>query len=265
MNIDIIGQYATEVLALVLIFRLLWLADKRSGVYTLFVAFLASQLLGSIAFFACRFWTQLDYRVAYFAVTAVLAVFSLLLSYSLAKAVLAELPGFLRFSRIFLNIVFAVAVVLAFSTAKTEYQLVAAQHKYSLFNRLIYFALVADKGISMASVIVLIAILIFILWFPVRMSRNLALFSIGLVVFFTAKSLLKLLALYSASATRVIDLSVSGVLILCFLYWIIFIDAKGKEAQVRIGHGWHREEQQKLIAQLESMNAALMRSTRITP
>jgi len=59
-------QYAIEVLAVALIFRLVKLRDRRIGVYTVFAVFLGVQLAGALAYFACRQWHQLDYRVVWF-------------------------------------------------------------------------------------------------------------------------------------------------------------------------------------------------------
>jgi hypothetical protein len=257
-----VAQYATEVLALALIFRLLLLRGGGSRVYRIFVGFLAVQSLGVLAYFVCAKWPLIDYQTVWFFFTALLAIFSLWLAYSLALAVLAELPGILRFSRRLLNIAFPVAVLIAFSTAKSEYWMTPSHSMRPLTDQLIYAFVVAEKGLSMAAVIVLIVILAFILWFPVKMSKNLAVFSIGLVVYFAAKTALKLLTIYSSvNAAPVIDLCVSGILVLCFLYWMVFLTAEGQRAEVRVGHGWRPEEQEKLLGQLEALNGALMRSS----
>jgi hypothetical protein len=256
-------QYAIEVLAIVLIFRLIKLRDRRIGVYTVFAVFLGVQLTGAFAYFACRHWHQLDYRVVWLLFTPTLALFSLFLSYSLAKAVLAELPGVLRFSRIFLNVVFPVAIILSFSTAKSEYWMRPTGNLDRL-DRLIAVFVIADKGISLAAVLILSAFLAFILWFPVKMSRNLAVFSVGFVIYFASKTGLELLSLYNAASLKtqdIVGLGVNIVLVSCFVYWVLFIDAKGQAIEVRIGHGWQRDEQEKLIGQLEALNVALLRSS----
>jgi hypothetical protein len=260
------AQYATEVLAVVLIFRLLWLRDRRTVIYSVFVGFLAVQLAGALAFFACGRWghDKIDYRIVWTFFTVALDFFCLWLVYSLAKAVLAELPGILRFSRILLYIVFPLAILIAFSTAPGEYWLTRARNFHDPVDRLMSIWIVADRGISMASVLILIAISAFILWFPVKMARNLAIFSVGLVIYFGSKTGLELLIIYSApdAQTRsILSTCVSIVLIACFVYWIVFIDPKGQTAQVRLGHGWRLAEQDKLLGQLESINGVLMRSS----
>ncbi len=257
-----VAQYATEVLALILMFRLLLLRGGDNHVYRIFVGFLATQSFGVFAYFMCAHWRQIDYRTVWLCFTAVLAVLSLWLAYSLAQTVLAELPGILRFSRRLLNIAFPLAVLIAFSTARSEYWMTPSRSMRPLSDQLIYAFIVAEKGISLAAVIVLMVILAFILWFPVKMAKNLAVFSIGLVVYFAAKTALKLLVIYSSvHAAEIIDLCVSGVLILCSIYWMVFITEKGQRTEVRVGHGWHPEEQEKLLGKLEALNGVLMRSS----
>ncbi len=259
-----VSQYVTELLALGLIFRLLWLRNRENSVYAVFIGFLIAELTGTLGYFACERWKQLDYRVFYFISIALLAAFSLLLVYSLSKAVLAELPGILRFSRFLLNTVFLLAILLAFSTSRSEYLLTPSKTYIERVDRLIFAFVVADKGIAMASVVILVVILAFILWFPVKMSKNLAIFSIGLVVYFASKTGLELVKIYvrfGSTTMEILDIVFSGVLSLCFCYWIAFLDSKGSLTTVRIGHGWQPEEQEKLIKQLESLNGALMRSS----
>ena len=257
------AQYATEILAIVLVFRLLWLRERREGVYYIFIVFLLIQTSQSLIYFAYTKWAidQIDYRLIWLCLTTFLDVFSLWLVYALAKAVLAELPGILRFSRTLLNVAFPLAIVIAFSTAKSEYRLM---HGADPMDRMMRVCSVADRGISMAAALLLLVILAFILWFPVKMSKNLAIFSIGFVVYFASKTGLELIHLYSklgAKAITILSTVDSVVLILCFLYWIFFIGAQGQTAQVRIGHSWRLAEQAKLLEQLESLNGVLMRSS----
>jgi hypothetical protein len=260
------AQYATEALAIILIFRLLRLRDRQERVYSIFIAFLAIQLSQAVIYFAYSRWgrLQIDYRLIWITSTVVTAAFSLWLVYALARSVLAELPGIFRFSRILLNVAFPLAMLIAFSTARSEYGVSHGESLDNRVDRLLVYLSIGDRAIAMASVITLIAILGFILWFPVKMSKNLAVFSVGFVVYFASRTGIELLRIYGVNgskATVILSTCGSVVLVLCFLYWIVFIDPKGQTAQVRIGHGWRLAEQKKLIDQLEALNVVLMRSS----
>jgi len=269
MNLWInVAHNATEVLSVVLIFRLLWLQDKQNGIYRTFVAFLLAQIFSTLGYYACYWWQQLDYRIVWSITTSIVAGFSLVLVYALAKAVLAELPGVLRISKIILKVVFPLAIIIAFSTSRSEYWLTPAKNRYGGIDRLFNAFLVADKGIAFASVLFLLIIFAFILWFPVKMSRNLAIFSIGLVVYFACKAGLELLTIYhltSSHARSIYGVCINVTLALCFIYWIVFIDAKGRSAEVRIGHSWRSDEQKRLIEQMEALNGVLMRTSQRLP
>jgi len=261
-------QYATEALALVLIARLLLLREKSELVYAVFALFLAFQLVSSFEyFFFSRWFSQIDYRDVWIISTIAGWFFSLALVYSLAKAVLAGLPGVFRFSKILLNVWFPFSIVLALLTVKWEYLVTGAARNADATFRVLTVGHVVDRAISTAALLVLVAILAFILWFPVKMPRNLAVLSIGLVVYFGSKTGLTLLLTYSApgiisrSISEVLSASVSMIGVFCFLYWIIFIDPKGQTSEVSLGQSWRSADQGKLIQQLESLNLALLRSS----
>jgi hypothetical protein len=134
-------------------------------------------------------------------------------------------------------------------------------------DRAVAVTLVLDRMIATVALLVLVAMLLFILWFPVQMPRNLALFSVGFVVYFAAKTVFLIFRNYLAHdmtdrMTDLISNATSLVLIGCFVYWLAFINPGGEFSTVRIGHSWRTDEQNRLIGQLEAMNAALLRGAR---
>jgi hypothetical protein len=260
------AQYATEALSLILILRLFLLRDRREKVYLIFALFLVAELLSSLGFFILRH--RVDYRLLWIFTTSLLWIFYLAVVYSLARAVLAELPGILRFSRKFLIVVFPLSILVALSTARGEYWATGGASFKNQIDRVLVICYVLDRAISMSALLVLIVILAFILWFPVKMSRNLAILSVGFVVYFGALTGLDLLRSYSGRGMfqrhtiAIFDVCANLVLVLCFAYWIAFMDLKGKTAQVRIGHSWRPADQTRLIQQLESLDLALLQSSR---
>ena len=55
---------------------------------------------------------------------------------------------------------------------------------------------------------------------------------------------------------------IAFILAACYAYWTIFITREGEVSRVRIGHGWDLRQQERLIGQLEAMNASLVRAGR---
>ena len=120
--------------------------------------------------------------------------------------------------------------------------------------------LVMNRAICTAALIALLAILCFILWFPVVMPKNLAVFSIGFAVYFSATAASWLTwSLGLHTNVQIFDAINMLILSLCYLYWAVFISAQGELLPVRMGHSWHLAEQQRLMAQLADMNASLLR------
>jgi len=268
MNWSRAAQYVSDILALFLIIRLAAMRVRLPGVYRVFVAFLAFQLLDSLlslafyAFYGVLHGTlHWDYRLLWMPLQAVSWILSLWMVYALLSEILQSLPGILRFSRVLLNVIFAIAILLALLTVLPEYSVAGGAKFPHLSDRVLIAAFAMSRAIAMAALLVLASILAFILWFPVQMHRNLAAFSVGLVVYFSAKVGLLLARSYlSPESSRLLSTSMAFVVAACFAYWIVFITAHGQAIQVRWGHSWRLDDQRRLITQLESMNTALLRS-----
>jgi hypothetical protein len=268
MNWSRTAQYVSDILALILVIRLAAIRVRLPGVYRVFVAFLTFQLLDSLVSLALYAFygflhgvLHFDYRLFWMPLQAVSWVLSLWMVYALLSEILKSLPGILRFSRVLLNVVFAVAVLLALLTVFPEYSVAGGAKFPHLTDRLLIASFAMSRAIAMAALLVLACILAFILWFPVEMHRNLAAFSVGLVIYFTAKVGLFLARSYlSHENSRLLSTTMAFLAATCLLYWIVFITRSGQEVRVRWGHSWRLDEQRRLLTQLESMNTALLRS-----
>jgi hypothetical protein len=264
MNWTRTAQYISDILALVLIVRLAAIRVRLPRVYRVFLVFLGFQLLESlVSFLVYVSYSELhlDYRLFWMPLQIVAWVLSLWIVYALMSEILQSLPGILRFSRVMLNVILPIAILLALLTAVPEYSAAGGAKFVDPIARVIIAFFVLNRAVAMAALLVLVCILAFILWFPIRMRRNLAVFSTGLIIYFSAKVSLLLVRTYlSQDSTRLLSNIVTLVLAACFAYWIIFITPHGQTIQVRWGHSWRLEEQRRLMAQLESMNTALLRA-----
>jgi hypothetical protein len=264
MNWSRTAQYVSDILALVLIIRLAAIRVRLPGVYRVFVAFLGFQLLDSLvslALYAFYSKLRLDYRLLWMPLQAVAWGLSLWMVYALLSEILKSLPGILRFSRVLLNVIFTVAILLALLTVIPEYSAAGGAKFADPIDRLLIAVFVLNRAVAMAALLVLASILAFILWFPVQMSRNLAVFSAGLVIYFGTRVALFLARSYlTHESTRLLSNTMAFVVAACFAYWIVFITPRGQVVDVRWGHSWRLDEQHRLLTQLESMNTALLRA-----
>ena len=95
------------------------------------------------------------------------------------------------------------------------------------------------------------------------MPRNLAVFSIGFIVYFSGKTALFLARAVSPPETvDTISNLVTVVLICCYACWILLVNPSGESVPTTLGHRWNTEQQERLMRELEAMNNVLARSAR---
>lgn len=257
-------EIASDCIAIALVLRLLSL--RLHTVYRVFCLLLivevALSLIALWIYFAHP--SGVNYGVVWLSFLPIGWILYLASAYTLLSALLTHLPGILRFSRRVLHVSFLIAALIGVATARPEFlaheQTVGTT---SLLSSMIAAGLVGERIFAMVAALVLIATLAFILWFPVQMPRNLAIFSVGFIVYFAVRT--TLLVVYSFWPGLNLNILNAGLLsdgTVCLLFLLVFTNQAGEEAPARMGHSWNAAEQQRLIGQLEAMNAALLRAAR---
>lgn len=260
------AEIASDCVAIALVLRLLTLQLHR--VYSLFCLF----LIFEVALSGVALWIHtadpagVNYGVVWLSTAPVGWVLYIAMVYTLLTALLTKLPGILRFSRRVLHLSFLAALVIGIATARPEF---LAHEKtvghIDFLNRLLAAGFVGERIFSMVAALALIATLAFILWFPVQMPRNLAVFSVGFIIYFAARTVyLVVYSFWPGLNINLINIVQLSIATFCLLYFLIFINKAGEEAPARIGHSWNAAQQERLIGQLEAMNAALLRAARRT-
>jgi hypothetical protein len=264
------AQYVELCLGFVLVARLLSLRLHR--VYRYFCVFLLADISGTLLWAIAKRTRgtafHFDYRIAWLSEHVIVWLFTLLTVYALLDAILTQLPGILKLSHRILNASFAAATLIGLLTALPEYR--AAANTQTFHNRLAHVvagAIVLDRVIESVALLTLLGILFFLIWFPVEMSRNLATFFSGFVVYFALQACLSLaVSLLSGGATefvRLINLWSAVLVAAVFAYWTFFITEAGEAVPARLHIApLHRREEDLLVAQLEAMNASLLRAVR---
>ena len=121
-----------------------------------------------------------------------------------------------------------------------------------------YFAFLRTMDCWM--LVMVAAILWYVLWFPVRLSRNALLYIIGFGVFFLSETvhfvMLEQLPLYQGRYVSSAALTVNW---LCLVCWAVALGGRGGHTTSVIGHFWNREKAERLNALLDSINDRLER------
>lgn len=262
MTLAHFAQYVSDALAVALVLRLLLL--RLHSVYKVLCLFVLFDLFSSVAVVINKFvhYPQ-DYRILWMGLRVVSWVLSLWMVYALVEAMLANLPGVRRLSRKLLSVVFIGALIVCLFTAPPEYSASALTKSADPVERAVIAAFAIERATFMAALIVLLAMLVFILWFPVQMPRNLAVFSVGFIVFFTSHAGLPLWHTFWPKLDIGTFTAIEALLLAsCYAYWLLFINRAGELKPVRMGHSWGPAEQRRMVGQLEAMNEALLRAAR---
>lgn len=249
----------SDCLSIALVFRLFTLRLHR--VYRVFCGFLVFEAISTSFIMFERFSSldkNLDYRVLWLLLRLVYWILSISMVYALLQALLQSLPGILRLSRRVLSVVLALAGVIALLSAGPEYIALGVSRTAVLIDHLVGIALILERLISTVAVLTLLLMLLFVLWYPVRMPRNLAVFSLGFCVYFTSKTMFLLLhSFWSHKALPIVNIGVTFIFCICLVYWIIFLNRRGEIAPVVMGHSWQADRQLELMNDLEHINEAL--------
>jgi len=114
------------------------------------------------------------------------------------------------------------------------------------------------------ALVVFLAILTFLVWFPVSVSRNLASLTIGLLIYFAGKTIALVArgAAWSDSAVRLMSTSITVVSSICFAYWIIQITPKGETVPGDLSLPGRNIDKEHLVRQLELLDQSLAQAAR---
>ena len=262
-----IAQIASDVVAIILIIRLLKL--RLHSVYRVFCIFLVFDLVASLitTIESVVKSPSFDYRLTWIGFRLVAWALYLCLVYGLLDAILSGLPGIKTLSKKILNGTFALVVALGLLTIRLDIAVSGSSGFLAglvdPIARAVRITLDLERVISTVALGVILLIMIFLLWFPVRIPKNLAVFSFGFVVYFSAKTALLLSrGIWSKENMELASTLTMFIVSACYVYWILFLTPQGEDNLVQIGHLWQKREQKRLLGELEAMNASLLRVVR---
>lgn len=172
----------------------------------------------------------------------------------LYRSALASRPAIARFGR--KTVVYALAVAapiaalgLVLDRSVPKDQPVLLHHYFSV-----------ERTMDGWALIFLILITGFMLWFPVKLMRNAALYVMGFMVYFAARSSgLLFVNLLPVRFTPQINTGMLGVSVCCLLGWAIALRRQDLDRTTVIGHSWDQSAMVRLSAQLDAINASLLR------
>jgi hypothetical protein len=233
--------------------RLMWLGLARR--YGWLAGYLLADVLQSVLTFGSKPYS-LWYGSVFFATEGIKSIFSIGLSVQLWLLALRGYPGVARYGRRTAFYLLLGALALAAAGLLLQPPRSVNQGAFSHYFYAIEGALDSMVGLF------LVTATLFLLWFPVKVSRNVALI-MGGFVFTLAQEWagLLLVNLYPKSMYSV-D---AGMLILqfgCLIIWTAAIQIRGETTTTVTGHRWKPEEMERLLGQLDAINRRLEQASR---
>jgi hypothetical protein len=183
-------------------------------------------------------------------VKVLLAIFVILELYRVA---LAQRPALARFGRDTVGYVLAAAALVAFSLLMLDSAIPRGQDK--VLHRLFSF----ERTMDIWMLTFLIVISAFMAWFPVRMTRNGALYIAGFAVYFLARASGLLLVNLAPDFKKMLDPVLLSVSFACLIVWLFALRSEGEQTTVVTGRQWDPGAMTRLTGQLDAINARLLR------
>ncbi|MBV8847560.1 MAG: hypothetical protein JO307_32515 [Bryobacterales bacterium] len=182
-----------------------------------------------------------------------LAILVVLELYQLA---LAKQPALARFGRQTLSYVFLIAILAGLANFFINTGASAGRDKYPTeFVRL-------EDTLDLVTLVVVVLIAGFLLWFPVRCSRNVA-FCLGGFVWYSFQRWAGLVfTSYLPESTHTFSIAMLSASLLCLAVWATALRRTGEVSIIVTGHRWNPVEAERLTLQLDTINSRLARLVR---
>lgn len=195
------------------------------------------------------------YFEIYVGMESVAWIAQVLVIVELFSLVVSPYPGIARSARTFIWVAFGLAFLL--STAFAVLSPGGVQGEFPAIQRYLF----VSRVISFTVLAFLFLLLAFLLYFPIAMSRNVVSYACGYVLYFASRALTRLIG-NLVEAREVLSLVSLLVVLGCLIFWILFLNRRGEETEVTVGHRWSPADAKSLNNQLSAINSMLLRAGR---
>lgn len=165
-------------------------------------------------------------------------------------------PGIATLSRKVVSGALAVSCAIAAAT------LLFGVHEGSPF-RVIEYYLLFERVISTTLLLFVIALMAFLAHFPVPLSRNSRVHAAVFGFYFTAKTAsLYVRAFLGPTVVDAVNTGLNAIGIVSVLAWILLLRSNGETVPARMAPQRSKQEEERLLEQLNAINRTLVRSAR---
>jgi hypothetical protein len=239
-----------EIAALAILCLRIWLIGLHR-VYVYFFGFLVLELLQALIPVLVPLESRL-YRDSYVASEAFILAFFALVVLELYSKVLRDLPGIAGTARRYIKATLALAIVVALLLLGLGKAQATVTGYLSSF----------EQTVMSSLVVFVLLVSAFLVYYPVPLARNVIVYLMGYAVFFLTNATVFLTIDLGHYWNRQLGSIIMGVEAVCFIFWLLALSRQGEYKRVVVGHQWNPADEQKLRAQLDAINASLLRAIR---
>jgi hypothetical protein len=220
-------------------------------IYPYFFLYLVLELLQTLI----PFWVPLPsraYRDLFVLSQTLIVVFYALVVLELYSVILRNREGIARIARRFIAVTLVLAILAATLLLRLERNTATMTGYLFAFERTVMLSLVL-------SVLLIGA---FLVYYPVPLGRNVIVYMAGYAALFLTATTVTLIQNLGYFWDRLLGGVNMGVFVACLIFWLMMLNRQGENQRVVVGHQWNPSDEPRLIAQLDAINATLLRSGR---
>ncbi len=246
--------YLNFVATLVVLARLVQCKLWRS--YPCLFLYWTAQAIGTIVLFRVPLRSILYGRIYYGAqtISLILAIFVVL---ELYREALARHPALAGFGRRSVVLVIGAAALMAGLGVVLDFTILPGQspsdHRFLMLERTVDLMILAF----------LLIISGFLLWFPVRVKRNVVVYITGFVAFYCSRSVgILLVNLLPPAVLQPMSIVLLAISLGCLILWLTGLRRESEDRTTVTGDPAHGAALERLSAQLDHINTAVARFAR---
>lgn len=129
-------------------------------------------------------------------------------------------------------------------------------------SRVVYYFLAFERTADSTVLLFLLIASAFMIWFPVRISKNVAVFIGGFVAYFLTRWVGLLTIGIHRTSVDVLNVAMMALSLICVVGWIVFLRPEGERTVVVSGRHWNDSEMARLEGQLTAINTKLQEISR---
>jgi len=191
------------------------------------------------------------YGNVYMATEGLIVCLSALVVLELYTLILKDLTGLATVSKSYIRKAIGAAIVLAIVLLDVP--------SASWLHGLAFF-LAIDRTIVCSLLVFVFLITAFLAYYPIPLNRNVIFYSIGYAFYFTCQVAGILTVNSGEYWVKYASLFVLVGSTLCLFFWAVFLNARGEEKTLIIGHRSKHEDEERVLGQLKAFSATLARA-----